>query len=94
MATAVKVLDKHRVAARARLVDVAALLILTVAGFSLMVMLYKLGYSAHDAFSDANAVVERDRLFVVAIVIGSICTACLAWIGYRLLTATGRRPGG
>lgn len=95
MATAVKVLDKHRVEARARVLDVAALLVLAVVGFSLAVILYKLGYNAGEAVRNGGQLVlDRDRLFVVAIVEGALGAASLCWIGYRLLAAAGRRAGG
>lgn len=95
MATAVKVLDKHRVEARARLADVAALLVLAVVGFSLMVLMYRLGYSASQASTGGGqAVLDRDRLFVVAMVEGALGTAALCWVGFRLLAASGRRAGG
>jgi hypothetical protein len=93
VATAVKVLDKHRVEARARLLDAAAVLVLAVVGFSLMVLMYKLGYSAATATA-GQPVLDRDRLFVIAILEGALGTAALCWVGFRLLGASGRRAGG
>lgn len=93
MATAVKVLDRHRVEARARLVDVAAVLVLAVVSFSLLILMYKLGYSAAQATGGGQSVLDRDRLFVIAILEGALGTASLCWIGYRLLSAGGRRAG-
>lgn len=95
MATAVKVLDKHRVEARARLLDVVSVLVLAVVGFTLMVLMYKLGFSAAQASATGGqAVLDRDRLFVIALVEGALGTAALCWIGFRLLSASGRRAGG
>jgi hypothetical protein len=95
VATAVKVLDKHRVEARARLLDVAAVLVLAVVGFSLVVLMYKLGYSAANATAfGGQAVLDRDRLFVIAMAEGAVGMASLCWVGYRLLAASGRRAGG
>lgn len=94
-ATTVRVIDKHRVEARARVLDVAAMLVLAVVGFSLMVILYKLGYNAGEAMRNGGqAVLDRDRLFVVAIAEGALATAALCWVGYRLFAAAGRRAGG
>ncbi|GEM_PF-3742477 len=94
MATAVQVLDKHRVEARARLFDVAALLVLAVVGFSLLILMYRLGYTAAQAASEGGqTVLDRDRLFVVALAEGALGTASLCWVGYRVIAAGGRRAG-
>jgi len=93
VAAAVKVLDKQRVEARARLLDATAVLVLAVVGFSLMVLMYKLGYSAATA-TPGQAVLDRDRLFVIAMVEGALGTASLCWVGFRMLSASGRRAAG
>lgn len=85
MATAVKVLDKHRFESRARVLDVLSIGVLLVAGFALMVTLYRLGFTAGEAYrSGGEIVLTRDALFAVAIVEGALGTLALAWLSFRV----------
>lgn len=95
MATAVKILDRHRFEARARILDVLAIGLLLVVGFSLMVVFYRLGYTAGEAVrTGGQAVLDRDALFAVAIAEGAVAVACVSWLAYRVFTSGSRQHGG
>ncbi len=92
MAHAAKILDHHRFEARARIVDVLALGLLLIAGFFLMVEMYRLGNTLAQAAAEGGQLVaQRDARFVVVGVEGSIVALALGWISYRLFA--GRRLG-
>jgi len=91
LATAVKVLDKHRVEARARVLDVAALLLLGAIVVSLAVIFYRLGWDAARATSFDPS---RDKWFVLVLIEGAVGALAFGWVGYRLFAAAGRRVGG
>ena len=92
MATAAKILDQHRFEARARIVDVLALGLILIAGFFLMVEMYRLGNTlAQAATQGGQLVAQRDARFVVVGVEGCIVIMALSWISYRLFS--GRRLG-
>lgn len=92
MATAAKILDQHRFEARARIVDVLALGLLLIAGFFLMVEMYRLGNTLAQAAAEGGQLVaDRDARFVVVGVEGVLVATSLAWISFRLFTS--RRVG-
>lgn len=92
MATAAKILDQHRFEARARVMDVLALGLLLIAGFFLMVEMYRLGNTLAQAAAEGGQLVaQRDARFVVVGVEGCIVALALGWISYRLFS--GRRLG-
>lgn len=95
MATATKVLDRVKFEARARIIDLFALGLLIVAGFSLMVDMYYLGATAKAAASaGGDLVYVRDARFVRMLLQAGLFTVSFAWVAYRLLAQGARRIGG
>lgn len=89
MANAAKILDQQRFEARARIIDVAALGLLLIVGFFLMVEMYRLGHTL--STTGGGDVASRDARWVVVGAEGSLMALCLGWITYRLFTS--RRIG-
>lgn len=90
MATAAKVLDRNRFESRSRVVDVLALGLVLVVGYSLMADMYSIGFAAGSSPTDTS----RDAQFFRAVAEAMIVVAALCWIAYRLFSGSARRAGG
>jgi hypothetical protein len=92
MAAVTKVLDRSRVEARARLVDVLALGLLVATGAALVFDMYTIGYQAAQA-GGGGGIVVRDASLVRLMIESFLAAVALCWIAFRLFAASARRAG-